>query len=110
MMAYCQVYLAEIQRELAQMAGRSEEKGYYQQGLENLTTAEALFSKCRQAMSAEPPLQALHSKQCMSRMPLHKDIYRMAISFSIQAGIPTRAWEWIQSFKARSLSDLMGLG
>jgi CHAT domain-containing protein len=109
-MAYCQVFLAQIQHELAQMVGQSEQKGYYKQGLEHLTTAEALFSKCRQAMSAEPPLQALHSKHCMSRKPLHKDIYRMGIGFSILSGVPTRAWEWIQSFKARSLSDLMGLG
>ncbi len=78
--------------------------------LDCLVLAENLRDRTRQELSILPGLQSLRAKQSLSSDDLNQKIYRTAIYVSNFEGRVQDAWNWIQKYKARSLSDLLGIG
>ena len=85
-------------------------KNYTTNCLNCLVLAENLRDRTRQELSILPGLQSLRAKQSLSSDDLNQKIYRTAIYVSNFEGRVQDAWNWIQRYKARSLSDLLGIG
>lgn len=105
-----QMMLAAIQSDLAKLVSETEANECFVQGLKHLEIAAATLDTKRQDISILPNLQALQNKQCLALRVSHRNIYNKAILICFEARLWGGAWEWIQSSKARSLSDLLGMG
>ncbi|KAF3937291.1 hypothetical protein ABW19_dt0201472 [Dactylella cylindrospora] len=64
----------------------------------------------RTELSSLGGLQAVLAKQSISRDTRLQDTGDMGIRYYIAAGRMDLAWQWVQKQKARSISDMMGLG
>ena len=78
--------------------------------LESLQKAEMLRETIRLDLSILSGPEAIRRKQLFSASDLNQNIFRTALLVTYQQGMYSAAWDWIQMFKARSLSDLLGLG
>ena len=78
--------------------------------LESLKKAEMLRGRIRLDLSVLAGPAAIRRKQLFSASDINQKIFLTAFSVTYQQGIYSAAWDWIQIFKARSLSDLLGIG
>jgi len=88
------------------------EKGKCSSGavLDSLLSAESSADQHRNELSMLQGMQAVVTKRCLSSEKHVRDIYRFAIQVCRSTGDWGQAWMWVQKSKARSLSDLLGLG
>lgn len=78
--------------------------------LKSLLVAESFVDRQRQEVSILRGMAAAVAKGRLSSDEHARKIYRIAIQVCNGAGNVLDAWSWIQKSKARSLSDLLGLG
>lgn len=78
--------------------------------LQSLLEAESFVDRQRQEISILRGMAAAVAKRWLSSQEHARNIYRMAIDVCIGAKVVLDAWCWVQKSKARSLSDLLGLG
>ena len=78
--------------------------------LQSLKKAEMLRETIRLDLSVLSGPEAIRRKQLFSASHLNQNIFRTALLVTCQQGMYSAAWDWIQMFKARSLSDLLGIG
>jgi tetratricopeptide (TPR) repeat protein len=78
--------------------------------LQSLLVAESFVDRQRQEVSILRGMAAAVVKGRLSSDNHARNIYRFAIQVCISAGNVLDAWSWVQKSKARSLSDLLGLG
>ena len=78
--------------------------------LQSLRVAESSVDRQRQEVSILGGINAAVAKGRLSSNEHTRIIYRIAIQVCIGNGNMLDAWIWIQKSKARSLSDLLGLG
>ena len=78
--------------------------------LESLKKAETLRGSVRLDLSVLSGPEAIRRKQLFSASDINQKIFHTALLVTYQQGMYAAAWDWIQTFKARSLSDLLGIG
>ena len=78
--------------------------------LQSLLVAESFVDRQRQEVSILRGMTAAVAKGRLSSDEHARNIYRIAVRVCIGAGNVLDAWIWVQKSKARSLSDLLGLG
>ncbi|KAK5746897.1 hypothetical protein LTR17_000528 [Elasticomyces elasticus] len=78
--------------------------------LHSLLEAESGFDDRRKEISVSTELTAVEDKQHLAKDKHVRDIYRFAVQVCILDRDSVQAWDWIQKAKARSLSDMLGLG
>ncbi|KAL9100371.1 MAG: hypothetical protein Q9163_004241 [Psora crenata] len=78
--------------------------------LGSLISAELFADQHRNELSVLQGLQAIITKQQLSSEKHVRDIYRFAIQVCRGIGDWEGPWNWVQKSKARSLSDILGLG
>lgn len=78
--------------------------------LHNASEADRLFNLIRHDMSSLQRQQAIVAKQKLRRDDVVQSIFRTAIETNHYADQPADQWDWIQKAKARSISDILGLG
>jgi hypothetical protein len=78
--------------------------------LDSILAAETYIDRQRNEISVLQGLSAITSKQRVSTDRHTRDMYRYALQICIREGDLESAWHWVQKAKARSLSDLLGLG
>lgn len=78
--------------------------------LQQLNIAEEAKNKERVDLIIFGGLDALRSKQRLRGEAKTQEIYDMARRVCIRKNLIKELWHWIQMSKARSLSDLLGLG
>ncbi|UPK89527.1 hypothetical protein LCI18_000462 [Fusarium solani-melongenae] len=78
--------------------------------LYNASEADHLFNLIRHDLSSLPRQQAIVAKQKLRRDDVVQSIFRTAIETNHYAERPADQWKWIQKAKARSISDILGLG
>jgi hypothetical protein len=78
--------------------------------LESITNAENYMDRQRNEVSVLQGLSAIESKQRLSTDKHTRNMYRFALQICLKEGDIKSAWQWVQNAKARSLSDLLGLG
>jgi hypothetical protein len=78
--------------------------------LDSILTAEIYMDRQRNEISVLHGLSAIQSKQRLSTDKHTRDMYRFALQICIKEEDMSCAWQWVQKTKARSLSDLLGLG
>jgi hypothetical protein len=78
--------------------------------LESLLSAECFVDRQRQEVSILRGMRAAVAKGQLSSDEHVRNIYRFAIQVCNRVGNVPGAWSWAQKSKARSLSDLLGLG
>lgn len=64
----------------------------------------------RDELSTLRTLDSIRTKQQLSSQKSLRDMYSMSLAACIRLGRFDEAWHWIQKAKARSVSDLLGLG
>lgn len=82
----------------------------YKAVLNSLLLAESLVDQQRQEVSILRGMAAAVTKSRLSSDKHVRDIYRFAIQVCNRDGDVLTAWSWAQKSKARSLSDILGLG
>jgi CHAT domain-containing protein len=82
----------------------------YETVLNSLLLAESFVDQQRQEVSILRGMAAAVTKSRLSSHKHVRDIYRLAIQVCNRDGNVLTAWRWAQKSKARSLSDLLGLG
>jgi hypothetical protein len=78
--------------------------------LELFYEVEYQYGILRGELSALRSLDAVSNKQRLTSNKHVRDIYRLSFQICLKEYQHSAAWAWIQSAKARSLSDLLGLG
>ncbi|KAK7428432.1 hypothetical protein QQZ08_005051 [Neonectria magnoliae] len=78
--------------------------------LDTLAMFEATADAIRQELSALGSLSALLQKQKFAASKEVTDLYNWAIGVSAAKLLHQQLWRWSQKRKARSLSDLLGIG
>ena len=78
--------------------------------LQSLLLGENFIDQQRREVSVLRGMAAAVVKRRLSSSKKTRDIYRMAIDVCTGAKTAIDAWGWVQKSKARSLSDLLGLG
>lgn len=78
--------------------------------LQSLSNAENGFDALRIEISMSSGISAVKAKQVLAKRKHVRDIYRFAFQVCILDWSPSGAWQWVQKAKARSLSDMLGLG
>jgi hypothetical protein len=78
--------------------------------LDSIIKAENYMYRQRNEVTVMQGLSAIESKQRLSTDKHTRDIYRLALQICIKEGDVRNSWQWVQNAKARSLSDLLGLG
>jgi hypothetical protein len=78
--------------------------------LDALREAEEAWGKQRVEFSIFTSLNALAQKQSLNSVTRYRDTYVRAFAVCQREGRVIELWEWIQKAKARSLSDILGLG
>lgn len=78
--------------------------------LNALLIAESARDQERVELSILGGLEALAGKRRLGTAKQTRDLYNMALQICLQANKPELLWEWLQKAKARSLSDILGLG
>ncbi|KAG4434025.1 hypothetical protein IFR05_010507 [Cadophora sp. M221] len=78
--------------------------------LDSILKAEAYIDRQRNEISVLQGLSAIENKQRLSTDKHTRDMYRFALQVCLKGGNTRDAWQWVQKAKARSLSDLLGLG
>ncbi|KPM41723.1 hypothetical protein AK830_g4812 [Neonectria ditissima] len=78
--------------------------------LESLATLETTADAIRRELSALGSLSALLQKQKFAASKHVTDLYNWAIMVSATKLLHQQLWRWSQKRKARSLSDLLGIG
>jgi CHAT domain-containing protein len=78
--------------------------------LNALEEAERAATDERMELSILGGLKALEKKRGISASPKIRDIYNRALLICVRKNLVAEAWKWIQLAKARSLSDILGLG
>jgi hypothetical protein len=102
--------LAAIQWEISRLVSPEELKQCILNALKHLRVEESINDKRRQEISALPGLTALRNKQFLTAQMLHQIVYTKAVRMCCSGRLGNEAWEWIQKNKARSMSDLLGMG
>ena len=110
MAAICQQNSVEITEEIANISEGFAAQACLTKSLEHLQTAADIYDTLRQDLSAVPGLDALNGKQGINSARLRLSIYSRAVRLCLGIGLIEECWNWIQSSKARSVSDLMGMG
>jgi CHAT domain-containing protein len=82
----------------------------YEEAVLCLKEIESLIDEERQNLSALGNEQALLAKQNLSRQPYMSKLHETVIVLLGEMGDEKALWEWVQRSKARSLSDMLGLG
>ncbi|MCJ1306742.1 hypothetical protein MMC25_000385 [Agyrium rufum] len=78
--------------------------------LQSLQIAEDFLDRQRQEVSILPGVAAAVVKGRLSSDDHARNIYKFAVRICVGVGNVADAWTWVQKSKARSLSDLLGLG
>ncbi len=78
--------------------------------LQKFRDAEKGYDRLREELSTLGGLDAISNKRQLSSSKHVRDIYRFAIQICFTERRNLELWAWIQKGKARSLSDLLGLG
>lgn len=78
--------------------------------LESLKKAEMLRGRIRLDLSVLSGPEAIRRKQLFSASEINQKVFHTALLVTYQQRMYSAAWDWIQMFKARSLSDLLGIG
>lgn len=78
--------------------------------LQSLLVAESFIDQERREVLILRGMAAAVAKRRLSSNEKTRNIYRMAIDVCIGAKSILDVWSWVQKSKARSLSDLLGLG
>ena len=78
--------------------------------LQALLEAEKLSDDERSEISILKQFDAIELKRRMASHKHVRDIYRFSIQICATNGLDSELWDWVQKAKARSLSDLIGLG
>ncbi|RMZ88482.1 hypothetical protein DV736_g4285, partial [Chaetothyriales sp. CBS 134916] len=78
--------------------------------LRELMELKKLCNDERSELSILGGLDAIETKRSMASQLVVRDMNEMAITVCITKPLKTELWEWVQEAKARSVSDLMGLG
>ena len=78
--------------------------------LDALLQAEAGYDDRRNEISVSIGFNAIRDKQALAKEKHVRDVYRFAIQVCVREGASAAAWQWVQKAKARSLSDMLGLG
>jgi CHAT domain-containing protein len=78
--------------------------------LNALLLAESAKDQERIEMSILQGMEALVGKRNLGASQKVREIYNMALQICLIENNPRLLWEWLQKAKARSLSDLLGLG
>jgi CHAT domain-containing protein len=78
------------------------------EALDHLEQAELVRNEIREEFSATSEAEALTFKQ--SLVAQGYEIYSLGLELCLKMGDVKSAWRWVQRGKARSLSDLLGLG
>ena len=78
--------------------------------LRSLSDAERGMNNHREELSMLGGVSAVASKQKISSSKHFRDVYRFAFQICVVEQRFQQAWIWVQKAKARSLSDLLGLG
>jgi CHAT domain-containing protein len=78
--------------------------------LNALDQAERAVTDERMDLSILGGLKALEKKREMNASPQMRNIYTQALFICVRNDRVTEIWKWIQLSKARSLSDILGLG
>lgn len=78
--------------------------------LGSITKAENYMDRQKNEVSVLQGLRAIQSKQRFSTDENTRDMYKFALQICIKEGDMRSSWQWVQNTKARSLSDLLGLG
>jgi CHAT domain len=82
----------------------------YDQTMKWLRIAEKFWDEQRSDLSALGGKAALISKQLFRRDEKVRNVYECGLKSSIRSEDWKALWSWIQKSKARSLSDMLGLG
>jgi tetratricopeptide (TPR) repeat protein len=77
---------------------------------DSLRSAERFVDQQRQEVSILSGIEAVSTKRRLSSDEHVRNIYRFAIDVFHRRDDWQEAWQWVQKSKARSLSDLLGLG
>jgi len=75
-----------------------------------LADAEKLAAQEKSELSILAKFDAVEVKRRVGAEKHVRDVYRFAIQICIAGSLDMLLWEWVQRAKARSLSDIMGLG
>lgn len=78
--------------------------------LNALLLAESARDEERIELSIYEGMEALAGKRNLSASNHVRDVYNMALQICLEENNPQLLWEWLQKAKARSLSDILGLG
>jgi hypothetical protein len=78
--------------------------------LDSILDAEKYMDQQRNEISVLGGVDALTNKQQLSANKHTRDMYRFALQICLQESDISNAWQWVQKAKARSLSDILGLG
>ncbi|KAH6659447.1 CHAT domain-containing protein [Truncatella angustata] len=78
--------------------------------VESLLEFEDAADQLRRELSALGTLEALLMKQGFAASPQLQDLYSWGTLMSLRETDPEMLWVWSQKRKARSLSDMLGLG
>lgn len=78
--------------------------------LSGITKAVNYVDRQRNEVSVMQGLSAIQTKQRFSTNENTRDMYKCALEVCIKEGDMRSSWQWVQNAKARSLSDLLGLG
>ncbi len=78
--------------------------------LGSLLSAEGHADQHRNELSILQGMETVVTKRQLSSEKHVRDIYRFAIQVCRSSGKWEDAWKWVQKSKARSLSDILGLG
>ncbi|KAI1610274.1 CHAT domain-containing protein [Exophiala viscosa] len=82
----------------------------YNPVIQALLDAEAGYDDRRDEINISSGLSAIKDKQALAKEKHVRDIYRFAFQICAREGHAADAWHWVQKAKARSLSDMLGLG
>lgn len=104
--AQCRYWLARIKYEEFLVHGHES----FSALISSLELAEHDYDQQRIEISISSGLDAIKDKQALAKDNHVRDIYLYAIQACISVGNASQLWDWVQKSKARSLSDLLGLG
>ena len=105
--ARCQFFMGDIWSKQLEFAETGKENSV-NRCLHYLSTAAALRDRIRLEISARPGPQSIRNKQLLRASD--SEITDKAISVCFNQNRFDSAWDWIQMSKARTLSDMLGVG
>ncbi|KAG9230398.1 hypothetical protein BJ875DRAFT_520372 [Amylocarpus encephaloides] len=105
MVAFTAFQIGSVQFQLWNM-----DKASFDNVHQSLVAAQRLADERRNDLSALRTLDAIQTKQAMAEEQHVKRIHQFGFWASLRSGLLELQWFWMQNGKARSVSDILGLG